>query len=1037
MMPCDYDAIRRDNRRRYGTEIGRFGKTLLANRYGDRTQFIYELLQNAEDALARRKNSTASRAVSFELDAAGLRVSHFGAPFDEKDIRGICGIGESTKDLTDIGRFGIGFKSVYAFSDRPEIHSGSEAFAIENFVWPTATEPVARDRDETVILIPFREDHDGAKTEIAAGLARLGLTSLLFLRQIAEIRWSVDGTFLGFYLREAVQEGPGIRRVSVIGQKPGEPEVDEQWLVFSRPVYAEDTQPSGHVEIAWLTRKDRSGRERINVVEASKLVAFFPTVVETGLGFLMQGPYRTTLSRDNVPQRDHWNRTCVRETGKLLIESLRWLRDEGLLDTTALSCLPLDSPRFALSMFSELFEETKRSLRREKLLPAFGGTHVSARDCCLARTEDLRQLLSSKQLAALHGSTRPLHWLARTISRDRTPELRRYLVGELNVREFTPEALLYRLNTAFVDNQTDEWVQGLYEFLGTQPALRERTATLPILRLEDGTHVPPTIADEPQAFLPGPMATDFPTVRAAVCQTARARRFLESLNLTEPDPVHHVIRNILPKYQERKGEIPDQEYSSDIALMLSAADTDSRTQREKLVKALRETPWVRAVDAGDKRRSWARPADLYLATNRLQTLFDGIAGVLLVDARFACLRGEQIRALLQRSGALRHLQPIGVKCDLTQEQLTAIRRSEGLERASWSNIQDKTIRGLPALLEALPNMEPPERRNRSRKLWVALGDLIERRGPRSFEAKYEWGYYREYRVASFDSCIVRMLKEHPWVPDGPEALRPPGSVVFEDVGWEPNSYLQSKIPFKAPLVEQLAEEAGFEPAALIMLQQLGITTEADLREFLQVDNESQDESSTDGDDGVRPTDHDSPRGRHPTGSTAAAYDGSASVRSVNEVSTPDRPTRHEFVSYVRVAYERSDAEKVDLDKSGHAARIKLEEKAIGFIQAREPAWRLAPPNNPGFDLYQGSTMRTATHWCEVKAMSGSLSDRPVGMSRVQFECARGRGNRYWLYIVERAGDRDANIVRIQDPAGKAKTFTFDHGWRAVAEAEAP
>ena len=29
---------------------------LLANRYADRTHFIFELLQNAEDALARRDN---------------------------------------------------------------------------------------------------------------------------------------------------------------------------------------------------------------------------------------------------------------------------------------------------------------------------------------------------------------------------------------------------------------------------------------------------------------------------------------------------------------------------------------------------------------------------------------------------------------------------------------------------------------------------------------------------------------------------------------------------------------------------------------------------------------------------------------------------------------------------------------------------------------------------------------------------------------------------------------------------------------------
>ena len=111
---------------------------------------------------------------------------HFGVPFDEGDVRGVCGIAESRKGLTAIGRFGIGFKSVYAFSDRPEVHSGSQAFAIENFVWPVATDSVERKGDETVIFIPLRQEDDAAKTEIADGLSRLGTTALLFLQEIEE-----------------------------------------------------------------------------------------------------------------------------------------------------------------------------------------------------------------------------------------------------------------------------------------------------------------------------------------------------------------------------------------------------------------------------------------------------------------------------------------------------------------------------------------------------------------------------------------------------------------------------------------------------------------------------------------------------------------------------------------------------------------------------------------------------------------------------------------------------------------------------------
>ena len=86
------------------------------------------------------------------------------------------------------------------------------------------------------------------------------------------------------------------------------------------------------------------------------LVVFFPTIVETHLGFLVQGPYRTTPSRDNVPRNDPWNQYLVQESAKLLVEALRSLRAQGLLDVDALRSLPLDPTKFAEGrMFAPLF----------------------------------------------------------------------------------------------------------------------------------------------------------------------------------------------------------------------------------------------------------------------------------------------------------------------------------------------------------------------------------------------------------------------------------------------------------------------------------------------------------------------------------------------------------------------------------------------------------------------------------------------------------------------------------------------------------
>ncbi len=67
------------NRDRYGWDVRRVAKMALADSYADRTHFIFELLQNAEDAIARRgEDWNGDRTVSSFLTQDHLRVSHYG-----------------------------------------------------------------------------------------------------------------------------------------------------------------------------------------------------------------------------------------------------------------------------------------------------------------------------------------------------------------------------------------------------------------------------------------------------------------------------------------------------------------------------------------------------------------------------------------------------------------------------------------------------------------------------------------------------------------------------------------------------------------------------------------------------------------------------------------------------------------------------------------------------------------------------------------------------------------------------------------------
>ena len=132
-----------------------------------------ELLQNAEDAYMQRQQlgmempeacGILYRYIQVEGTGRVLEVEHQGRPFNywqhgskqdrnfTKDIEGVIRSagsfkphsGAATGQLTGtvaIGRFGLGFKSVYLITDCPEVHSGDWHFAIESGCLPKELSP--------------------------------------------------------------------------------------------------------------------------------------------------------------------------------------------------------------------------------------------------------------------------------------------------------------------------------------------------------------------------------------------------------------------------------------------------------------------------------------------------------------------------------------------------------------------------------------------------------------------------------------------------------------------------------------------------------------------------------------------------------------------------------------------------------------------------------------------------------------------------------------------------------------------------------
>lgn len=282
-VPSNYEQITEDNIVEYGK--GTRHLDLLSTRYTNRTHFVFEILQNAEDAHASR--------ILFKLFGDKLEVMHDGRPFNEEDVRGICGVGEGTKseDLTKIGKFGIGFKSVYVYTTAPEVHSGDENFRIEHYVRPHAVSPKETPPPwTTLFVLPFDQDGITPETackEIGDRLRELGTRTILFLRNIEIIEYQLPD-MSGRYNRRQINSQDTTRQVIVNSKDSG----DENWIVFERYIPTPDNSKKVSVEIAYkLEMNIGDGPAQITGINESPLSVYFPTERDTRLGFLIQGPY--------------------------------------------------------------------------------------------------------------------------------------------------------------------------------------------------------------------------------------------------------------------------------------------------------------------------------------------------------------------------------------------------------------------------------------------------------------------------------------------------------------------------------------------------------------------------------------------------------------------------------------------------------------------------------------------------------------------------------------------------------------------------
>ena len=486
-------------------------KGLLTDLYPDKAHFIYELLQNAEDAGASE--------VRFTLEMDKLKFEHNGDQlFTIDDIKSITNFGSSTKaeDSTSIGKFGIGFKAVFAYTTTPEIESGKYHFRIRDMVVPDTEglAPGALGERKTHFVFPFdnpEKPPDKARAEIEKNLRRLNESTLLFLSNIRKIEYHLpDGSGSGYLERREKEQDRN--RIEIAVKRPEDLTPNStHYFRFEKIVSVRDEEDGElkdcRIAVAFgMELRDGRGW-KITPLNPGQVCIYFPAIKETSkLLFHLHAPFASTVARDSV-RECRANTELLKHLATLIAESMSAIRDQGLLNVEFLAVLPNDTDNLSAD-YLPIQKQLIQTFNNEKLTPMKQGGHAAASGLYRG-SQELSDLIQDEDLARLLGKDKssPL-WVApprpiqkrdekgQYASDTNAQRIRNFLtmlaISEWTVEDFI-EALKVRGDIAmeWMQVKPDDWHQRLYALLGdflssTSPysyQTRERKEKLYLLAL--------------------------------------------------------------------------------------------------------------------------------------------------------------------------------------------------------------------------------------------------------------------------------------------------------------------------------------------------------------------------------------------------------------------------------------------------------------------------------------------------------------------------------------------------------------------------
>ena len=624
-------------------------RNTVIDKYPETAHFVYELLQNADDAEASTVEIILSRK---ELLFKHNGRKHFDiSSKDAKkqgDINAITGIGNSTKEdaSNKIGKFGVGFKAVFQYTNTPEIYDDVFKFKIEKYIIPVLLEEdhAFRQKGETLFVFPFKEPQK-AYEDIVDRIENLN-NPILFLTHLSEIKITIDDVTTQTYkyskkilFTENYKDGINLQKVQLTS-----PSEKNTIFLFNKniSIFYKGEKSQHSIYVGFL-HDDKNNNLITN--ETQNVFCFFPTKENFQTCYICHAPFLLTDNRQNLKPGEETNVFLIKSLAELAANAVLHLRDFGkknksfIINENILDILPTFIPSsYYPCKYKHIWEEPIQKafddiLEDECIYLSRNNKYLPKCNAYLGTPKELIDLLSPTQLKELTQREESVDFLKWEIIK-KLNEQERVLCDDDDEYDTDYDSAQFARNITpqFMEHQDFKWVSKFYTFLRTAASKLWKVVgdeskksyvylpfrSAPIIKTQTGNWIAPYVNNfTPNVFLPvgKDISTEYNFIHEEYYNDKLCQKFFNELEIAYPDELDYIRQIIIKRYISDEVDIDDDILVNDLNYLLKYF-INNRNKEDDLISLLKDN--ILFVNGEKNLHS---PGDLYINNKYLKLLF--------------------------------------------------------------------------------------------------------------------------------------------------------------------------------------------------------------------------------------------------------------------------------------------------------------------------------------------------------------------------------------------------------------------------------